>query len=68
MKTHLLLAAALVAFAFVPLAEAAMTICSDRIDSKCRSLLCVPVVTRGYVLCTEDLSPVCVTEPCPGLP
>ena len=63
MRTATILLSALLvtgfALAIVPAAEA-REICSDLVDSWCRSAVCV----HGG-MCSEDLNPVCVTEPCP---
>lgn len=63
LRTPTLLLAALLVTGFVlavaPAAEA-RELCSNAIDSWCRSAVCLH---DGF--CSRDLDPVCVTEPCP---
>lgn len=62
MKTTTLLVSALLvtgfALALGPAAEA-RGVCTDVIDAGCDSAACVGEV------CSRDLNPVCVREPCP---
>ena len=69
MRALLLLATlslAAAAFALAPAADAT-AFCTDKLTDSCRSLACVPD-GQGHQVCSEDLSPRCFTEPCPGIP
>ncbi|MFA5861950.1 MAG: hypothetical protein WDA16_09690 [Candidatus Thermoplasmatota archaeon] len=69
MRVLVLLAVVTLSLTMIGLAPAsdATAFCTNATSNSCRALVCLPNTSGGQV-CSKDLSPVCIREPCPGLP